>query len=129
MNILITSEFYYPNIGGAEKVAQIIAEGLVKKGHLVTVATTYLVDRKLDVLGGVKIEEFDITGNAAKQIQENKKGDIKRYQELLLDTKFDVLFQYAAQTWHTDIAFKVLDKITAKKILVPCGFSGLTTFL
>ena len=32
---------------------------------------------------------------------------------------------YAAQQWATDLMFGVLDKVNAKKILVPCGFSGL----
>ena len=31
---------------------------------------------------------------------------------------------YAAQQWTSDLSFEVLDKISAKKIFVPCGYSG-----
>ena len=40
MKVLIVSSLYHPNIvGGAEKVAQNLAEGLVARGHEAVVAT------------------------------------------------------------------------------------------
>jgi len=40
-----------------------ISERLVLLGHDVTVATTRMTNRNFSVLNGVKIEEFDISGN------------------------------------------------------------------
>ena len=44
MNYLFSCEFYYPSVGGVQKVIQEIAERLVKKGHKVTIATSALPD-------------------------------------------------------------------------------------
>lgn len=56
MRILLVSTFYYPIIrGGAEVSTQIMAEGLVKKGHKVTVLT--LAERNsVEEINGVKVE-------------------------------------------------------------------------
>jgi glycosyltransferase involved in cell wall biosynthesis len=35
------------------------------------------------------------------------------------------MLNYAAQQWATDLVLPILDKISAKKVFVPCGFSGL----
>lgn len=116
-----TVEFYYPSVGGAQEVVRQISERLVRLGHDVTIATTKLPDRTLKVLNGVKIVEFDISGNTVRGIR----GESKKYQDMLLNGDFDVIMNYAAQQWATDLAFEVIDKVKAAKILVPCGFSGL----
>jgi glycosyltransferase involved in cell wall biosynthesis len=121
MKILITVEFYYPSVGGSQEVVKQIAEGLVKKGHEVTVATSKMKSRQATKINGVEIEEFSIVGNAVRGM----KGEIQRYQEYLLDSSFDLVFNYAAQQWTTDIVLPVLEKIKSKKVLAPCGFSGL----
>jgi len=128
MNILFTVEYYYPKIGGAEIVVQTIAEYFASKGDKVYVATSYLEDRKTRSLNGVEIFEFNIKGNSVKGIKEFTKGDIKRYQRLLTDGGFDIIFQYAAQTWHTSLMFDVINSVKSKKLIVPCGYSGLSTF-
>ena len=33
MNILICCEFYYPSVGGVEKVSEQLAENFASKGH------------------------------------------------------------------------------------------------
>jgi len=129
MKILITSALYYPRVGGVEIVTQSIAEYFAMKGYEVWVATSYLENRKIKNLNGVNILEFNIVGNRVKGIKELKEGDIQRYKKLLLDGGFDIIFQYAVQTWHTDLMFEIIDKVKPKKILAPCGYSGLTTFL
>ncbi len=90
-------------------------------GHDVTVATTYLPERKDKTINGVKITEFKIKGNLVSGIR----GETKKYQDLLINGDFDVIMNYAAQQWATDLVFEIMDKIKAKKILVPCGYSGL----
>ena len=121
MKILHTVEFYHPSIGGMQEVVKQLSERLVLLGHDVTVATTKMSERKESCIKGVKISEFSISGSFVRGL----KGDIKKYEELLIESDFDVIVNFAAQQWATDIALSVLDKIKAKKIFVPTGFSGL----
>lgn len=121
MKILHTVEFYSPSVGGAQEVVRQISERLAAKGHDVTVATTKLPERKSKFINGVKIVEFDISGNAVN----GYKGNTDQYKNFLLKSDFDVVMNYAAQQWATDLFFEVIDQVKAKKIFVPCGFSGL----
>ena len=121
MKILHTVEFYHPSTGGAQEVVRQLSERLVKMGHEVTVATTKLPERKERTLNGVKIVEFDISGNAARGF----KGEVDRYKNFLVGSKFDVVMNYAAQQWTADLFFEVMGQVSAKKVFVPCGFSGL----
>jgi glycosyltransferase involved in cell wall biosynthesis len=122
MKILHTVEFYSPSVGGAQEVVKQLSEHLVMLGHDVTVATTKLPTRRKKIINGVKIREFDISGNEVRGYQGK---DLKKYQNFLVNTKFDVVMNYAAQQWTADLAFPILSKIKAKKIFVPCGYSGL----
>jgi len=121
MNILHTVEFYNPSVGGAQEVIKQISEGLVRRGHSVTVATTRLPNRKQDVINGVRIEEFGLSGNAVNGYH----GNPNYYQQFLLESHFDIMMNYAAQQWATDLVFPVLAQLQYLKILIPCGFSGL----
>lgn len=121
MDILHTVEFYAPSVGGAQEVVKQLSEQLVKHGHNVTVATKKLAERTLHTINGVQIEEFDIAGNAVRGFR----GETARYQQFLLDSHFDVMMNYAAQQWATDLVFPILDRLAFGKIMAPCGFSGL----
>lgn len=121
MNILHTVEFYEPSKGGSQEVVRQLSERLVKLGHNVTVATTKLIDRNKRTINGVKIVEFDISGNEVYGYG----GATEKYKHFLIESKFDVVMNYAAQQWATDLFFDVIDDVKAKKVLVPCGFSGL----
>lgn len=120
MKILHTVEFYHPSQGGMQEVVRQISERLVKLGHEVTVATTKLSERKSKTINGVKIKEFTIEGNLVKGF----KGEVERYKEFLINSDFDIVTNFAAQQWASDLAFDILDKIKAKKVFVPTGFSG-----
>lgn len=122
LKILHTVEFYAPSVGGAQEVVRQLSEHFVLLGHDVTVATTKIPGRTAKILNGVKIKEFEITGN---EVRGYSGSDIKKYQRLLVDGGFDVVMNYAAQQWATDLCFQVIDKVKARKVLVPCGFSGL----
>jgi len=121
MNILHTVEFYTPSIGGAQEVVRQISERLVRRGHRVTVATTHLSRRNSCKINGVQIEEFKISGNTALGIQ----GETEHYQEFLRRGDFDIMMNYAAQQWTADLAYPILDQLAYKKLIIPCGFSGL----
>ncbi len=124
LSILHTVEFYFPHIGGAEIVVQQISERLVRRGHRVTVATGKLEDRNFTELNGVEIREFSVDGSSGNGI---KGMDIHNYQEFILDYPADIMMNYAAQQWATDIAFNVLPMIKDKRvnIIAPCGYSAL----
>jgi glycosyltransferase involved in cell wall biosynthesis len=121
MKMLHTVEFYNPSVGGAQEVVKQVSEQLVKRGHVVTVATTKLTERTSHTINGVQIEEFDVAGSAVCGFR----GETARYQQFLTDGHFDVMMNYAAQQWATDLVFPVLDRIPYRKVLAPCGFSGL----
>lgn len=121
MKILHTVEFYHPSVGGMQEVVKQLSERLVKLGHDVTVCTTKLSERQGKMINGVKIAEFEISGNFVRGLN----GEVKNYEKFLVESDFDVVVNFAAQQWATDISLDVLSKIKAKKVFVPTGFSGL----
>ncbi len=121
MKILHTVEFYHPSVGGMQEVVKQISERLARLGHDVTVATGKLPERKEKVINGVKIAGFRISGNAVRGFA----GKTYKYTEFLLDSDFDVITNFAAQQWATDLALPILERLKAKKVFVPTGFSGL----
>ncbi|MBM3887080.1 glycosyltransferase family 4 protein [Candidatus Dependentiae bacterium] len=124
MRILFTVEFYEPRKGGAEEVVRQLSERLLRRGHVVTIATTAVAERLDKNIRGVMVEEFRLSGNDVKGIVGTEE-EKKRYQSLLISGGFDVVINYAAQTWCTDLALPVLEQIVAKKIFIPCGYSRL----
>lgn len=124
MKILHTVEFYHPSTGGMQTVVRELSERLARLGHQVTVATKKLPERNFTELNGVTIASFGISGRAASGYQAEP-GEIERYQKLLTGGDFDVITNFAAQQWATDIALPLLPQIRAKKVFVPTGFSGL----
>ena len=45
MKILHTVEYYSPSVGGAQEVVRQVSEQLTRRGHTVTVATSFHPDR------------------------------------------------------------------------------------
>ena len=121
MKILHTVESYLPARHGMSEVVRQLSEGLVSLGHEVIVATSTDTNRSSDIINGVQIYSFDIKGKSALGIF----GNTKAYQKFLIDFDGDIIVNFAAQQWATDLTFPVLTKINAKKIIVPTGFSGL----
>lgn len=121
MKILHTVEVYYPSLGGMQEAVGHISENLVKSGHEVTVATSFHPKRKIKEINGVHIQQFNIRGNEVMGYQ----GDVDEYKNFLLQSEYDVITNFAAQQWATDLALPLLSRIKGKKVLVPTGFSGL----
>ena len=121
MRILIACEFYYPSVGGVQEVMRQIAERLVERGHGVTVATSYLPQRQIYELNGVRIVEFKVAGNLVQGIA----GDADTYRNYVMTGDYDVLMVKAAQQWTLDALLPILDRLPKSKIFIPCGFSGL----
>lgn len=124
MKILHTVEVFYPPEGGMQKVVREISERLAKMGHFVTIATRYDQRIKYTIKNNIKIKQFKISGNLVRGYMGQTK-EIKRYQDFLNNSCFDIITNFAAQQWATDLTFPLLEKLKAKKVLVPTGFSGL----
>jgi glycosyltransferase involved in cell wall biosynthesis len=123
--ILHTVQLYSPHIGGSEIVVQQLSERLAKRGHRVTVATKRLAERDFSELNGVQLEQFGVAGSLAYSL---RGPDRARYQRFLLEHPADVMMNYAAEQWATDLAFEVVQR-TAKlrvNIIAPCGYFLLT---
>jgi glycosyltransferase involved in cell wall biosynthesis len=52
-------------------------------------------------------------------------GECEAYQRFLLECDCDVMMNYAAQEWAMDLALPLLDRLIYRKVMIPCGFSGL----
>ena len=121
MKILHTVESYLPHRHGMSEVVRQISERLALEGHEIIVATSYSKARKNTNINGVNIKQFNISGNYVKGFT----GNINEYKNYLLNTKVDIIVNFAGQIWTTDIALPILNKINSKKIFVPTGFSSL----
>jgi glycosyltransferase involved in cell wall biosynthesis len=121
VKILICCDTYFPSVGGVQIVLQQISERLSNRGHDITIATSKLSNRKSDNINGVKIIEFDISGNSIGGIT----GEMQKYRDYVLSQDYDVLLMKAAQSWSFDSIIDILHKIKKRKIFIPCGFSGL----
>jgi glycosyltransferase involved in cell wall biosynthesis len=121
MRLLFCCEFYHPSRGGVQEVMRQIAERMASAGHDVTVATSYLPERKFTSHNGVAIQQFRVTGNAAIGMA----GEVDRYRSFVREFDGDAILIKAAQQWTFDALWSVLDRIKARKIFIPCGFSGL----
>jgi glycosyltransferase involved in cell wall biosynthesis len=121
LHILHTVEFYHPSKGGMQEVVKQISERLTEAGHQVTVATTAMPERTVDELNGVSIIEFDISGNLVKGLR----GQTEDYKNFVFHSQVNLIVNFAAQQWATDVLLPHLTMIKAKKIFVPTGFSAL----
>ncbi len=121
MRILHTVESYLPARHGMSEVVRQLSERLVLMGHEVTVATSADAQRTASTINAVKIVEFDCSGNVVRGLE----GDVAAYRNFLLTSRFDIMTNFAAQQWATDIALPLLPEISAAKVFVPTGFSAL----
>ena len=121
MKVFISSASYAPAVCGVQEVVQRIAEGLVERGHGVTVGTIYNAHRTYEELNGVKIRQFDIHGTWMRGFR----GEVKEYQKVIKNLSCDIMMNYAALSRTSDLVFPLLSKISFKKIFVPCGYSTL----
>src|SRR5579864_584666 len=98
-----------------------IAERLAARGHDVTVATSRHRQRTSNVVNGVKIRAF----NAGGKMVYGLNGQTDDYRAFVRTFEADAILIMAAQQWSFDALWPVLDDVKARKVLIPCGFSGL----
>jgi L-malate glycosyltransferase len=120
LKLVHTVERYAPLVGGAERVVQRLSEGLAARGHEVVVVTSGR--RGSETVNGVRVERFDVRGNVARGIR----GDAAAAVRLVDELGPDVVFNYAAQTWHVDTFGPIAHELRPYRlVLAPCGFSEL----
>lgn len=127
MKILHTVESYLPALHGMQKVVQQISEHLHALGHEVTIATKYNPERNSTVVNGVVIESFKLGGNIVEGIQ-GEENEKLRYIDFVVQGRFDIISNFAAQQWATDLLLPHLTEIKSKKIFIPTGFSKLNDY-
>ena len=121
MKILHTVESYEPSKGGMQELVKQISEHLAKQGHQITVATSCHPERKSHSINGVTIRDFAISGNSGPGIN----GEVDTYQHFLLNSDFDIITNFAAQQWATDLATVPAERYKIKRVFAPTGFFGL----
>lgn len=120
--VLLCCEQYSPSVGGVQEVMRQIAERFAQRNLEVVVATGSHPQRPDNVMmNGVYVVSFAIAGNRVRGIT----GPMTAYQQFLREGRFDAVLIKAAQQWTFDAAVDVLDQISARKVFIPCGFSGL----
>ena len=120
MKIIHCVEAYNPAVNGMQTVVCQLSERLVELGHEVTVLTSKDTNRKERTIKGVKVVDFSIKGNQVNGFY----GEIENFQRYIQSEPCDIFVNFAAQQWSSDLTFPVLNKIPAKKVFVPTGFSG-----
>jgi glycosyltransferase involved in cell wall biosynthesis len=121
VRILHTCHTYWPRTDGVAIVMQRVSEGLAARGHEVTVATTLAGAPPAEEHGGVVIRRFDVRGSETIGCS----GDTEAYARFVTSFRCDVVLNYAAQICTTDLVFPLLARLACRKIIAPCGFSGL----
>jgi glycosyltransferase involved in cell wall biosynthesis len=119
MKFLFCCESYYPARGGVQEVMRQIAERLAAAGHDVLVAARKQPDRTSNIHNGVRIHEFDVSGNLVSGLR----GEVERYQNFIKSFDGDAILIKAAQQWSFDALWPILDQVKVRKVFVPCGFS------
>ncbi len=103
------------------EVVRQVSERLAARGHEVTVATGVDPRRSSGRISGVEVKSFAVSGKSALGIS----GDRAGYQQFLRDSDADIITNFAAQQWATDLALPMLPDLRPKKVFVPTGFSAL----
>lgn len=124
MKVLISTFSYPPEKNGVAEASAVCAQLFRQKGWSVEVATSRLATaRSSDDWQGVRGHEFAISGTP--HFRKSYQGSLESYREFLLSGKWDVIF-FQGYSWPLDLAAPLLDRISAKKVLVSHGYGALT---
>jgi Glycosyltransferase len=122
MKILFLSENYFPNVSGVPVVVKYLAEGLLKNGHQVAIATKAFKEEPLiDNINRVDVYRFKIEKNALHRYV----GDVAGYINFVKNYKAEVNIVECSQCITTDVLLSHLHEISGKKIFHSHGFSGM----
>ena len=125
MKILLTSYVYPPTACGCSESASVLARGLAKRGHDVTVFTTHHPDRPpVTVDAGVRVESFKISGNHNWKVGiQGSPEEIARYRKMLSEFSADLIIFENWDIWSTLLAERLVGRLKPKKIIVSHGYT------
>jgi glycosyltransferase involved in cell wall biosynthesis len=118
--ILQIAHSYAPEVNGVSEVVRRISEGLVRRGHRVHVATGHCRERKADVINGVSVSSFHISGNWLRGYVASP-GEIERFRTFVFRGNWDVQANHLGQVWCTDLLFDLLPQLNRVKVYTPHG--------
>src|SRR5882724_5648201 len=122
MKILITTFTYPPNADGCAEASSVLARGMARRGHDVTVATEFHPDRKPDTPeANPRVQQFKISGTANWRV--GVQGEIEAYQKFLRNFSGDLAVFECWDAWPTYLAEPLLKDLKPKKILVSHGYT------
>lgn len=124
MKILHCVEHFPPHQGGMAEVVRQLSACLALCGHNLHVACSEHPRRSAIQSEGIAVHSFAIQGNSDTGIVAHE-SEISRYKDFVLSGEFDIVTCFAAHQWSTDLLLDILPEITAKKVFVPTGFTGI----
>ncbi len=119
MNIMFMAHTYYPNKDGVQMVTQYMAEGLVKKGHKVTIISPLLDGMKREEIhNDVRIVRFKAGGRLSFF-----HGEKKEFQSFLLkeDSNLDCMITVCGNIAFAAWTYPLVDRLKCKKIMYQHG--------
>jgi glycosyltransferase involved in cell wall biosynthesis len=120
LKILIVSFTFPPELGGVAEVARTQVNGFARRGHEVSVATTFDARRTADhAPPGVKIDQFRVNGSF--EAGRGYHGELAAYQEFIAHHSADLILFHCWQNWTVDVALPALPRNAARKILLSHG--------
>lgn len=124
MKVLISTFSFPPEKNGVAEASAACAEIFQRKGWSVTVATGRLASPRSAVdWQGTDGHEFAISGTP--NFRHFYQGSLQAYRAFLLSRRWDVIF-FQGYSWPLDLAVPLLDRLSAKKVLVSHGYGALT---
>lgn len=121
MNILFSTENYFPKVSGVPVVVRYLAEGLKQKGHNVSIVTQAVSScSDHEQLNGVDIIRYKIWSDW----KHSYRGDIKGYVDYVLNADIDILVIECSECITTDLILPHLKYVKAKIIFHAHGLSG-----
>lgn len=121
MRILTLAHSYLPERTGISEVSRRIAEGLVRRGHEVHVATGQVAGRPQEtVINGVHVHSFDLKGNWMGGLGGSREEQ-DRYRAFVKAPSWDVRQFHAGRTWTLDLLLDDLPHLPGVKVYTPHG--------
>src|SRR5438045_37106 len=124
MEILVTAFTFAPQVNGVAQVVRVHVEHLIRRGHKVTVATSFDPKRTLKSQANQNPRVVEFNVNGVGNLRSPYQGEKRKYQDFVRSYKGDLLICHCWQSWCTDLAVPCFKELRAKKILISHGFSA-----
>jgi len=123
MKILIATPTFPPDLNGVAEASVACARALQQRGwHVEVVTSKSSTSNHSFYWEGITVHEFAISGTP--HFRQSYRGSLDSYREFLLSGQWDVIF-FQGYSWPLDLAVPLLDRISAKKVLVSHGYGAL----